>query len=278
VWADGCALPFPDGSFDLVVSLDSLEHVPREQRSRYVKELLRASRAYVLILAPFAQETTVLAEQTLAAFVRAVNREEQPQLREHRAYSLPEMEEWLDFLRAQGLPCISFASGFVYNWLPMMLIKHFLLSLPDTAELHRAVDRLYNQTAHLSDGRAPGYRQGILASKVGPSPVLAEVATLLAPTGEADRLERLEREQQVALLLHLAELHVASRQDDRLRDELAAKERHARNLELLIEEQRRIADGERARADSLQAHLRAVRGGRLLRLLAAVDRLRGRAE
>src|SRR3954466_9827761 len=50
VRADGSALPFQDQSFDLVVSLDSLEHVPVERREAYVAELLRVARSYVLLI------------------------------------------------------------------------------------------------------------------------------------------------------------------------------------------------------------------------------------
>ncbi|MBM2809901.1 MAG: hypothetical protein HW416_660, partial [Chloroflexi bacterium] len=209
--ADGAALPFSSGAFDLVVSLDSLEHVPQDRREAYVSELLRVSRGFVLILAPFDQEETVLAERLLAEFVRVVNQEEQPQLREHRENGLPSLEEWSGFLRDRGLPCVSFSSGFVYNWLPMMLLKHYVFSLPDSEELQRSIDAFYNVTLQQSDARAPGYRHGLLASIIGASPVLDEMQAALAPHGEADRLDVIERMEQIGLLLKLADLHVSSR-------------------------------------------------------------------
>src|SRR3712207_2715835 len=43
VRASGLALPFRDDSFDLVLSLDSLEHVPPAGRARYLSELMRVA-------------------------------------------------------------------------------------------------------------------------------------------------------------------------------------------------------------------------------------------
>jgi hypothetical protein len=281
ICADGAALPFVDGAFDLVVSLDSLEHVLAERRDAYVSELLRVSRGYVLLVAPFAQDETVLAEQLVAEFVRVVNQEEQPQLREHREYGLPRLQDWVDFVGRRGLAHVAFSSGYVYNWLPMMLLKHYVSSLPNSDMLHRAIDHFYNVTLQASDARTPGYRQGMLISTLGPSTMLDEMARVLAPSGAADRLEVVERMEQIGLLLKLADLHVASRRDDRLRDDLLAKERHIQNLETerVANDQRRVALDEevatlRARIGELEAHLDAVRNGRVMRSLDAISQLR----
>src|SRR5919202_474013 len=82
--ASGAALPFHSDSFDLVLSLDSLEHVPPRERPRYLAE-------------------------TAAAF------------------------------EAGGAVCHAFPSGYLYHWLPLMLLKHHLLSLEPDASLHAAL-------------------------------------------------------------------------------------------------------------------------------------------
>jgi hypothetical protein len=38
---DGCRLPFKDNSFDIVVSIDSLEHIPDPKKPDYCRELKR---------------------------------------------------------------------------------------------------------------------------------------------------------------------------------------------------------------------------------------------
>ncbi len=283
VRANGAALPFPDHAFDLVTSLDSLEHVPAERRADYVGELLRVSRGYVLLVAPFASEETVLSERLLAEFVRVVNQEDQPQLREHREYGLPRLDEWETWVWAQGHACIPISSGFVYNWLPMMLLKHYVISLPGADELHAAIDRFYNTVLQESDARAPGYRKGLVIACGGPADALPALGAKLAQAGEPDRLQVVEQLERIGLLLKLADLHVNSRRDDRLRDEIVAKERHIANLEALLEHARAAAAAAEARAAAAQteagqfrAHLSAVRSGRVMRVLNAFSRLRGR--
>jgi len=49
VQADAATLPFPGKSFDLVVSQETLEHVPPERVSHAVSEMARVSRAYVAL-------------------------------------------------------------------------------------------------------------------------------------------------------------------------------------------------------------------------------------
>ena len=43
VIGDGCRLPFEDNSFDFVVSVDSLEHIPADRRGAYISEAKRVA-------------------------------------------------------------------------------------------------------------------------------------------------------------------------------------------------------------------------------------------
>ena len=52
VVASGCSLPFSDGAFDVVVSVDCLEHVPPKHRSLYLRELARVARRRVVLHFP----------------------------------------------------------------------------------------------------------------------------------------------------------------------------------------------------------------------------------
>lgn len=52
VVGDGCALPFKDNSFDVVVSVDSVEHIPQKNRANYLSELKRVSKNKVLLHFP----------------------------------------------------------------------------------------------------------------------------------------------------------------------------------------------------------------------------------
>jgi len=52
VCTDALVLPFRDNEFDVVVSLDTLEHIPQNQRQRFAEELKRVSRVGVVLSCP----------------------------------------------------------------------------------------------------------------------------------------------------------------------------------------------------------------------------------
>lgn len=49
---DGCRLPFKDNAFDVVVSVDSLEHVPDSRKADYCRELKQVAKRYVIVHCP----------------------------------------------------------------------------------------------------------------------------------------------------------------------------------------------------------------------------------
>jgi hypothetical protein len=63
---DGTRLPFPNGSFDGVTSIDVLEHLPREVRATHVDELRRVARTCVVLSTPFGSTAHVDGERELA--------------------------------------------------------------------------------------------------------------------------------------------------------------------------------------------------------------------
>ncbi len=162
---DGEKLPFDDGSFDLVTSCDTLEHVPAQNRRSFLSELSRVSREFLFLTAPFDDERTNLAEEILYSYVLKVLRTEFTTLKEHLDNGLPDFEETLACLKELDLNVASFPSGYLFHWLPMMVVKHHLLAYPDTAELHRKVDLLYNLDFSAKDFHEPSYRRVIAGSK-----------------------------------------------------------------------------------------------------------------
>lgn len=85
---DGKHLPFDDRSFDAVVSIDTLEHVPPEQRVAFIKELVRVAKDRVAVVAPFASVAHENYERRLKERMQIRGQEVPDYLFEHRKYGL----------------------------------------------------------------------------------------------------------------------------------------------------------------------------------------------
>jgi SAM-dependent methyltransferase len=90
---DGARLPFADGAFDAVTSLDVLEHIPRAERPPHVAEVLRVARALAVLCCPLGTPEHVAAEREMAEWYAELAGEPHPFLDEHVARGLPTESE-----------------------------------------------------------------------------------------------------------------------------------------------------------------------------------------
>lgn len=188
--ADGGALPFADGAFDVVVSLDTLEHVPPAWRERLLGELLRVTRGWAVVACPCATDGVADADAAVLSVVERRFGEAFPTvavLREHLGYGHPEPAAVRGALERGGAVVAQVPSGRLDRWLPMTLVFYSLLALDDDEPVER-VQAWYNARFTVDDRRAPAYRQAFLARRgdaAGPEP--AEVAAALTPPEAAPR-------------------------------------------------------------------------------------------
>lgn len=183
--ADGAKLPFADDAFDIVVSLDTLEHIPAQFRSAFLSECQRVAADIVVLSAPHATEGVVLAETALQAFVTARFGEVFVTLQEHSDNGLPLVEDTLGALSANGWHAARLPSGYLPRWLMGMVLHHELLAvgLPHLPELHR----FYNERQSLQDNADPSYRQVFVASGTrDPAELDRTVESLRSPAQSTD--------------------------------------------------------------------------------------------
>jgi len=83
------ALPFPDDSFDLVACVDTLEHIPPEQRGSAIAELVRVARRVLVMACPVGGLARGHDEH-FWELLRKRGKTEPPWLHEHLGHAHPE--------------------------------------------------------------------------------------------------------------------------------------------------------------------------------------------
>jgi hypothetical protein len=96
---DNWQIKVSDKSYDVVVSIDTFEHISRERRSELVNELCRIARKAVVIAVPYGSREHIEYEQKL---YKLLPKDADPvfvsYLHEHVTYGLPSEEELQQYL------------------------------------------------------------------------------------------------------------------------------------------------------------------------------------
>ncbi len=115
---DGLNIPFPDKHFEVVVSIDALEHLPRRDRPRLLKELVRVTWSKLFINFPEARSMEAQ-KHILSIFSNKF-------IQEHVDYQLPTQEETISFLReiCSNIKITTSSYVNIYSWLAWFVLFH----------------------------------------------------------------------------------------------------------------------------------------------------------
>lgn len=185
VRGDATALPFEDGSFDYVVSVDTFEHIPPEARERYLSELRRVAVKGVLLAAPFDTPAVRQAEQIANEFNRAVHLQDNVWLQEHTENGLPNLDDARRFFEGHGDSVYAVPNGYVPHWLAMLCLTFYGPKLGgDLRDVFDRINAFYNEFVYESDNAEPCYRYLLVSQK---EPTGADIAGLASSATEGER-------------------------------------------------------------------------------------------
>lgn len=114
VHSNALYLPFAGGSFDVVTSLDVLEHIPRHDRPQFIKELMRVAKLQVVLCAPYGSPEHIRCEKRVLEELAKKGRSDS-MLAEHVDYGLPTPQEVLKYLPDNLPRNIHFTGDFRFN-------------------------------------------------------------------------------------------------------------------------------------------------------------------
>lgn len=92
-------LPFNDGSFELVVSLDLIEHVPREGRAEVIADMFRLSSSLLIIGCPVGKAAESC-DREFAAWLRRAGKQVPSWVSEHFERGVPTEQEMLSAIKS----------------------------------------------------------------------------------------------------------------------------------------------------------------------------------
>ena len=164
VHGDGTSLPFPDATFDAVVTSDVLEHVPPVGRPGFLAELRRVSRGLVIVAAPFDTPGVAGAEDLARRYAMLALGAPQPQLEEHHDNGLPDLADTVDALGTTGAEVVTVGNGNLWDWLALMLLRFQIEARPALSPLVDGYDTFYNTTLAGRSEIGPFYRHLVIAS------------------------------------------------------------------------------------------------------------------
>ena len=189
IQGDGTSLPFLDGSFEAVCSLDVLEHVQKSKRPDFLAELCRVASKMVILSAPFASDEIEKAEATLARQIERLYGTKHHQLQEHSQLGLPEIEEITDLLRKKMRGVTFFFYGSLKNWLVIQTLRHAFLGRRGSSRILNIFDQWLAGLNSETEWQPPFYRCFWFASKEIEQKELEEKMVLLKEKLRASKPE-----------------------------------------------------------------------------------------
>lgn len=165
--------PFPDASFDVVIASDTYEHIPHQHRRQALLEMLRVSKEFVIVAAPFDVGPVSEVEELANNFFKTFTGHDHPWLREHLENRLPCPKNLEEILNHEGYSFTYIEHNNLANWLGLQCLIFYAYASNLPQEEILPIHALYNSHfAALGDFVPPCYRRIYFISKGKELPAL----------------------------------------------------------------------------------------------------------
>ncbi len=239
--------------WDWTLAVDTLEHVPPEDRHDFLDIMMARAGRGVVVAAPFLEDrAAVEVDDEVNAAFRSKTGRDYSWLIEHASFGLPSLQETRARLEAAGLRTMVVGNGHA-PWLQQLLALFVCyLDEPEHVVAFRELSRMFNERLYRYDHLEPVYRRILVACR-DDAPV--------RPQQLADSVDNRDRAAVVWRAYWRDAMAVLSNHADHLVARIKAAEDYADprlpGLERRCEELEGQAVEQLARGDELSEELKA---------------------
>jgi hypothetical protein len=155
-----------DGSYDVVVTSDTLEHIPPQDRRDFIREIIRVSNDLVILCAPFGDHGAAKEEAKINELYKSLTGRKHLWLAEHKQYGLPREEEILSYVPKPIKATVLHHSS-LDIWGHLMAIN-LIANEINEPNIHKTIEKInrdYNEGYLFKDFNEASYRTFIIMSK-----------------------------------------------------------------------------------------------------------------
>lgn len=140
--------PFQDGSFDVTVAMEVLEHIPASSRRFAMSEWARVATKSIVFTCPNGNRVCDIERRADADF-QARHGRVHPWLEEHQRFGRPTQEDVEKLCTTLGLTCHQFNNSPLAEWLPLLLATEQIFEHGDQELLARFNEMLNSGSFNL---------------------------------------------------------------------------------------------------------------------------------
>ena len=205
IQADFFDWPLAKNAYDVIVSADTLEHLPQSRRHAFLERLQQGAACAIILIAPVASPANQAAEELLANALHKEFSLTDAFLAEHKRFGLPDKHRLTRYFADHFAGSHLLQLVPVDRWLITILLDYYMTYEQYTFHEYSACNRFYNSTIAGKDiAAAQGYRLALAGVKPGfritpPAPVADPcthgdfagfLASVLAALKEKNRSKR----------------------------------------------------------------------------------------
>jgi len=159
IQGDATNMAFEDNAYDVIISTDTLEHIPRDRKQAFLDECLRVAAELCIIAAPFETEGVNDAEIAVNEFNKKLFGKGQDWLEEHLEFGKPTRKMFQDTLKRKKIEYDEFGTQNIATWLLNTHLNLIDAKLGLTASDHVKANQFYNQNIlSMNEFTEPTYR------------------------------------------------------------------------------------------------------------------------